>query len=86
MNFGKRVTDQRWPQYDPEKCLDATVEIVAQINGKVRARLSIPADIDAAEAIALAKEEPAIRAATAGKTIVKELYVPKKLVNIVIKG
>ena len=86
LDFGKRVTDQHWPSYDPEKCLDATIEIVAQINGKVRARLNIPADLEAAEAIALAKEEPAIRAATAGKQIVKELYVPKKLVNIVVKG
>ncbi|MBQ4257711.1 MAG: leucine--tRNA ligase, partial [Clostridia bacterium] len=86
LDFGKRVTDQRWPQYDPAKCVDAMIEIVAQINGKVRARLNIPAEIEAAEAIALAKEEPAIRAATAGKTIVKELYVPKKLVNIVVKG
>ena len=59
------------------------IEIVAQINGKVRAKLVIPADIEADEAIALAKKDEKIAEAIDGKTIVKELYVKGRLVNIV---
>ena len=61
------------------------MEIVLQLNGKIRSRITVPADISAEDAIALAKADPAIAAATEGKTFVKELYVPKKLVNLVIR-
>ena len=74
-----------WPTFDEAKCVDATVEIVVQINGKIKCKLNVAADIAAPDAIALAKEQPAIAEAVAGKTIIKELYVPKKLVNIVAK-
>ena len=74
-----------WPTYDEAKCVDSTVEIVVQINGKIRARLNVAADISAADAIALAKEETAVQNEISGKNIIKELYVPKKLVNIVVK-
>lgn len=79
------VAEQTWPVYDEEKCKDDTVEIVVQINGKVRARLVIAADMNKDEAIAAAKAEEKISASLTGKTIVKEIYVPGKLVNIVIK-
>ena len=62
------------------------MEIVVQVNGKVRARLSVAADIAAPEAIALAKAQPAVAAALEGKTLVKEIYVPGKLVNLAVKG
>ena len=74
-----------WPTYDEAKCVDATIEIVVQINGKVRAKLNIPAEISNEDAIALAKEDETIKAAIDGKTIVKELYVKGRLVNIVVK-
>ena len=74
-----------WPTFDEAKCVDASIEIVAQINGKIKARLNIPAEISAEDAIALVKEEGAIAAEITGKTIIKELYVPKKLVNIVVR-
>jgi len=79
------LNETSWPTFDESKCVDATVEIVAQINGKIKARLSIPAEISAADAIALVKSDPAISAEITGKTVVKELYVPKKLVNIVVR-
>jgi leucyl-tRNA synthetase len=79
------VCQQQWPAYDEAKCVDATIEIAVQINGKVRARLQIAADLDAAGAIAAAKEDAKIAADLAGKNIVKELYVPGKLVNLVAK-
>ena len=85
MNFGGVVTDHKWPVYDEEKCKENSIEIVAQINGKVRAKLVIPADIEADEAIALAKADEKIAEAIDGKTIVKELYVKGRLVNIVIR-
>ncbi len=85
LNFGGTVTDQSWPEYDEEKCLEDTVEIVAQINGKVRAKLVVPTDIEAGDAIALAKAEEKIAEAVQGKTVVKELYVKGKLVNFVVK-
>ncbi len=85
MGFGGTVTDQQWPAYDEAKCKDETVEIVAQINGKVRAKLSVPAEIEAAAAIALAKQDEKIKAAIEGMQIVKEIYVKGKLVNLVVK-
>lgn len=85
MGFGGVVTSQKWPGYDESKCLDDTVEIVAQINGKVKAKLMVPADIGADEAIALAKAQEKIAEALAGVSIVKEFYVKGKLVNLVVK-
>lgn len=85
MGFGSPITSQHWVTYDPDKCTESTVEIAVQICGKVRAKLNVPVDISAEDAIALAKAEEKIAAAIAGKTIVKELYVKGKLVNIVAK-
>ena len=80
------VTEQAWPKYDESKCKDDVIEIVVQVNGKVRTRLSVAADIQKDDAIALAKAEDRIAAEINGKNIVKEIYVPGKLVNIVVKG
>lgn len=77
--------DAKWPSFDEAKCVDSTVEIVVQINGKIRARLSVPTDIESDKAIALAKNDEGIAAALEGKNIVKEIYVKGKLVNIVAK-
>ncbi len=85
MGYEGRLNQTKWPVYDEAKCVDSTVEIVIQINGKLRGRINIPAEISAADAIALAKDIDAVKEQINGKTIVKELYVPKKLVNIVVK-
>lgn len=86
LGYGEMLAkDAQWPTYDESKCVDATVEIVVQICGKIRAKLNVPAEISAEDAIALAKEEERVAAEIAGKTIVKELYVKGKLVNIVAK-
>ncbi|MCL2532088.1 MAG: leucine--tRNA ligase [Oscillospiraceae bacterium] len=81
--LGGCVTDQTWPQHDEAKCVEATVEIAVQVNGKIKARLNIAADCTQEDALAVAKAE--IAQDIAGKTIVKELYVPGRLVNIVVK-
>ena len=84
-NYGGMLANGHWVDYDEAKCVDDEIEIVAQINGKVRAKLMIPAEIESAEAIELAKKDPAIAAAIEGKNVVKELYVKGRLVNIVVK-
>ena len=75
-----------WPTYDEAKCVEQTIEIAVQVNGKVKARIKVPAAIENADAIAAAKAEPAVAEAIAGKTIAKEIYVKGKLVNIAVKG
>ncbi len=83
--FEGMLNETKWPTFDEAKCVDATVEIVVQINGKIKARLNVATDISAADALALAKDNENIKNEISGKNIIKELYVPKKLVNIVVK-
>ena len=83
--FSGMVAEQAWPEYDENKCKDDTIEIVVQVNGKVRARINVPAEIAKDDAIAQVKAEEKIASELAGKTVVKEIYVPRKLVNIVVK-
>ena len=75
-----------WPAYEEAKCVEAAVEIAVQVNGKVKARLKVPADITAEDAIAAAKADPAVAAALEGKQLVKEIYVKGRLVNLAAKG
>ena len=72
-----------WPEYDEAKTVDATVEIAVQVNGKVRATIELPLNCPKDDAIAAAKE--AVASAIEGKTVVKEIAVPNKIVNIVVK-
>ncbi len=74
-----------WPTYDPNKCTADTVEIAVQINGKIRTRITVGMQDDAATVLSEAKADERIASEIAGKQIVKELYVPQKLVNIVVK-
>ena len=84
--FGKMMAaDGQWPTYDEAKCIDETIEIVVQINGKIRAKLNVAADIEQADAIAAAKADEKVAAELDGKNIIKEIYVKGKLVNIVAK-
>ncbi len=83
--FDGMLVTAPWPEYDEAKCVEATVEIVAQVNGKIKARLNIPTDADQATVLALAKADEKVAEAIAGMTVVKELYVPSKLVNIVVR-
>ncbi len=74
-----------WPEYDESKCADESVEIVVQVNGKVRDRINMPIDTDNDEALAAAKQSEKISSQLIGKNIVKEIYVKGKLINIVAK-
>ncbi|MBE6816348.1 MAG: leucine--tRNA ligase [Ruminococcaceae bacterium] len=83
MNFGGMLNEAEWPTFDEAKTVDDTVEIVLQVMGKVRSRMTIPVDMPKDEVIALAKEDAKIQEFIGGKQIKKEIYVPGKLVNIV---
>ncbi|MFT4143357.1 MAG: leucine--tRNA ligase [Mobilitalea sp.] len=80
-----RVYQQTWPAYDEQKTIEDTVEIAVQINGKVKANLSIALEEKQPEVEAKALEIPAIKALLADKTIVKIIYVPGRIFNIVVK-
>ena len=84
--FEGQMAYAAWPTYEDAKCVESTVEIAVQVNGKVKARLKVPADIESADAIALAKAEPNVAPLLNGKTVVKEIYVKGKLVNLAVKG
>lgn len=86
MNYGGMITEQTWPKYDPEKVIDSVVEMAVQINGKVRSTITLPVDASQAEAHELAMADEKIRMFTDGKQIVKEIFVPGKIFNIVVKG
>ena len=79
------LSEQEWVTYDEALCVDDMIEIVVQINGKVKAKLEIPADAEKDDVLAQAAADAKIKEATAGKTIIKQIYVPKKLVNFVVK-
>ncbi len=74
-----------WPSYDEAKTIDSTVEIAVQINGKLRGTIMIPADISKEDALETVKNDEKIKPFIEGKTVIKEIFVPKKLVNLVVK-
>ena len=77
--------EQKWVTFDEDKCKLNVIEIAVQINGKVKSRVTVPADCSDADAIAAAKADEKVAADIDGKTIIKEIYVKGKLVNIVAK-
>ena len=79
------IAEASWPEYDEAKCVDDTIEIVAQVNGKIKAKLQIAADAEQADVLAMAKAEPKVKEAIDGMTVVKEIYIKGRLVNIVVK-
>lgn len=86
LGYGEMLAkDAVWPAYDPEKCVDSTIEIAVQVNGKLRGKLVVAADISAEDAIAAAKTDEKVQSFLTDKNVVKEIYVPGKLVNLVVK-
>jgi leucyl-tRNA synthetase len=79
-----RLWEEPWPVADPAMLQRATFELVVQVNGKVRDRLEVPADLPEEELIARAKESPKVRAHLDGAEIRQTIVVPRKLVNLVI--
>ena len=83
--FEGMLNQTKWPVFDEAKCVDSNVEIAVQVNGKIKARIQVPAEVTSEDAISQAKCVEAVSKEIASKTIVKELYVKKRLVNIVVK-
>ena len=84
--FEGQIAHAAWPVYDEAKCVESTVEVLVQLNGKPKARLNLAAGLDAAATLAAVKAAPEVAALLEGKTLVKEIAVPGKLVNLVVKG
>ena len=76
---------QVWPVWDEELAKEDVVEIAVQVNGKVRAKLEVPVEIDPEDAKSLAQRADGVAKYTAGKQLIRIIYVPGRLVNIVVK-
>lgn len=79
------LSQHAWPQYDESKTVEAQTEIGVQVNGKVRGKVVIPTGAEKEEVFAIAKADSRIASLLEGKTMVKEVYVPNRLVNFVVK-
>ena len=79
------LTLSAWPEYDEAKTVDATIEIGVQVNGKVRGTIRLPKDCEKDAALSAAKEDPNVAKFLEGKTLVKEVYVPGRILNFVVK-
>ena len=83
--FGKILSEQSWPAYDDALCVEKTVEMAVQVNGKLRGRIRVPTDADAETVLNAVKADETVGAALVGKTVIKEIVVPNKIVNLVVK-
>ncbi len=83
--FDGMLNETEWPKYDESKCVESTVEIVVQVNGKVKTRLNIAVDASEEEVLTLALNDEKVKAATDGMNIVKKIYIKGKLCNFVVK-
>ena len=79
------IAYESWPTFDEAKTADDEIEIVVQINGKLKAKLLVSVDMAKEEVLALAKADEKVAEALNGKTVVKEIVIPGKIVNIVVK-
>ena len=85
LGYGGQIAHAQWPVYDEQKCVESTVEIALQVNGKIRSRIAVPADVSAEAALAAAKADEKVAPLLEGMQLVKERDVPGKLVNLVVR-
>lgn len=85
LKFEGRVYQQKWPEFDESKCKNDSIEIIVQINGKLKDKVSVEADITKDDMLSAAYKLEKVKYAIDGLTVVKEIVVPGKLVNIVVK-
>ena len=83
--FGGQLNAAAWPSFDEAKCVDESIEIPVQVNGKIRERIMVSPTAEQAEVLELVHTLERIQEECAGKTIVKEIYVKGRIVNIVVK-
>jgi leucyl-tRNA synthetase len=80
----RAIIDEPWPQPDAQALAQALVELIVQVNGKLRARLQLPAGTEREGAVAAALADPTVRRFVAGKAVRKAIHVPDKIVNLVV--
>lgn len=85
LGYGNMVSDSAWATFDEEKCKASTVEVAVQVNGKIKAKIILDADLSKEQALELAKSDEKVASEIVGKMIVKEIVVVNKLINIVVK-
>ena len=85
-NLGEELAYSKWPEYDDNKIIDEEVEVVVQINGKVRGKITVASDISEEDIKEKVKEIENVKRYLENSTIIKEIYIPKKLVSFVIKN
>ncbi|MBR4765855.1 MAG: leucine--tRNA ligase [Clostridia bacterium] len=85
LGHNETIAYESWPEYDESKCVETSIEIAVQVNGKIKDRITVDAEISQEDALAAAKELEKVKASIEGMAIVKEFYVKGKLVNIVVK-
>ena len=84
LGHNKSLARRPWPSYDPAKLVESVLELPVQVNGKLRDKIAVPADASEAEILATAERAEKVIPWVEGKTVKKRLYVPKKLVNLVV--
>jgi leucyl-tRNA synthetase len=85
LGHSSTIAYETWPTYDETLLVEDTIEIPVQVNGKLRGVISVAADADKDTILAAAKDEPKVHSHIDGKNLVKEIYVPGKLVNLIAK-
>ena len=86
LGYEGALHEQPWPEYDEKALVKDSIEIVVQINGKIKDKINIPGDMSRDDMMKLADENDKIKALTEGKNVVKVIAVPGKLINLVVKG
>ena len=84
-NFGGHLSEQSWPSYDEDKTVEDVVEVPVQFNGKVRFKITLPREASQEEALGVLHGDESFVKQTEGKNVVKEIYVPGKILNVVVK-
>ena len=84
-NFGGLLCEQSWPSYDEDKTVEDVVEVPVQFNGKVRFKITLPREASQDEALGVLHGDENFLKQTEGKNVVKEIYVPGKILNVVVK-
>jgi leucyl-tRNA synthetase len=85
LGHDESIAYESWPVYDEAKCASDEIEMPVQVNGKVRSVVMIAKDADKDDVLAIVKADEKVAAALDGKTIVKEIVVPGKIINIVVR-
>ncbi len=85
LGHGETIAYESWPEYDEAKCVETQIEIAVQVNGKLKDRITVDAEISQEDALAAAKELEKVKSSIEGMSIVKEFYIKGKLINIVVK-